>query len=48
MFQAKAHARIDPQSAEFKGYPLVVFYRDGKIIDNIKPATIEEIVEFSC
>jgi len=47
MFQAKAHARIDPSSPDFKGYPLVVFYRDGKIISNMKPGTIEEIIEYS-
>ena len=47
MFQAKKHAAIDPQSDSFKGYPLVVFYRDGKIIENMKPGSIEDIITFS-
>ena len=47
MFQAKKHAGIDPQSDKFKGYPLVMFYRNGKIIENMKPGSIEDIISFS-
>ena len=44
-FQAKSHARIDPWSDSFEGYPIVVFFRNEKLIDRIHPKSIEEIIE---